>query len=185
MNRRWIGERQRRQLEIRFVRIRGNLEREFRLDAVRQDLGRIAVGVHFSLDDDDLPDHQHLRVLLPGTGKQDQVDHALNIFDGHEAHRLAGLSLVRTDAVNQAGHAHFLLVLRFGQLTGEIADDLGELFLIGRERMIREIQADQIPFPVEHLALVHIVDFGQDDGFHNTGLRAEERHLPGSNSLEM
>ena len=45
--------------------------------------------------------------------------------------------------------------------------------------MIREIQADQLALPIEHLASVHIVDVWQCDGFGYTGCRTEETHLPG------
>ena len=51
--------------------------------------------------------------------------------------------------------------------------------------MIREIQADQLAFPIEHFALVYVVDFGQGDVLSDTGICPEKRHLPGPDCLKM
>ncbi len=81
--------------------------------------------------------------------------------------------------VDQPGHPDFLLVLGFAELAGEMSDDLCKGLLIGGKRMVGDVQADQLAFPVEHLALVDIVDIRQDDGFRHAGGRAEQAQLPG------
>jgi hypothetical protein len=45
--------------------------------------------------------------------------------------------------------------------------------------VIGDIQADQLTFPVEHLAAIHICDIRQHDRFGHTGCPAEETHLSG------
>ncbi len=165
--------------------VRRNLERKVCHHIVHQDLGRAAVGVHLAFDDDDLANRQKARKLAPRSREQHQVDNALNVFDGDEAHRLAGLGLVWADVGDQPGYAHFLLMLGLRQLAGEIGDQLLEGGLVGGKRMVGDVQTNQFAFPVEHFAPVYMVHFGQLNVLGNAGSHAKERHLPGPRSLEM
>ena len=109
----------------------------------------------------------------------------MNVFHLREAHGLAGFGGVGTHAGDETRHADFFFVMAFAELTGKIADDLGERGLIFVERMVGDIQPDQFALPVEHLALIHVFDFGQVNFFDDAGGCAEETHLSGIGGSEM
>jgi hypothetical protein len=87
--------------------------------------GRVAL-IHFAFDDDDLPDGELLAEFFPGLGEEHEFDVALNVFDGDEAHGLAGFGGVRAHDGDETRHADFFFVAGFGELTRKIADDLRE-----------------------------------------------------------
>ena len=85
---------------------------------------------------------------------------------------------MRAQAGNQAGDAHFFVMACFGQLAGEVADRLVQVGHHRAERVVRNIQADQLALPVEHLALAEFGRHcGQGDLFDHAGMRAKHAHL--------
>ena len=64
-------------------------------------------------------------------------------------------------------------------------DDLCECLLIWRERMIGNIKTDQLTFPIELFAFIHVVDIGQRDGFRDASDRAEQTELSRFRRAEM
>ena len=138
-----------------------------------------------AFDDDDLVGGELVAVLLPGAGEEQEFDAALDVFDGDEAHRLVGFGRVRAHGGDEARDANFFFMRGFAKLTGEITDDLRQSGLIFIERMIGDVKPDELALPVEHLALVHVVDFGQADLFNDTSGGAKETHLPGIGGAEV
>ena len=129
--------------------------------------------IRFAFDDDDLPDAQLLAIFFPGAREQHQLNVALNILDGDEAHGLVGLGHIWAHVGDQPRNTNLFLVLRFVQLSREMRDDLCQRGLIRRERMIGNVKTDEFTFPIELFALIHVIDIGQCNGFRDTGHRAE------------
>ena len=124
-------------------------------------------------------------VRSPGFGEEHEFDTALDIFDGDEAHRLAGFGGVGTDDFDTARHADFFLVASFTQLRRKITDEFGQHFLVGRERVVGEVHADEFALPVEGFAAIHVLDIGQADVFDHARARAEQAHLSGVGGAEV
>ncbi len=65
----------------------------------------------------------------------------------------------------------------FAQLRGEITDEFGQHFLVGRERVVGEVHADQFALPVELFAAIHVFHVGQMDALHHACTGPEHAHL--------
>ncbi len=155
-------------------------------DGIHQDLGVAALGIHLAIYHDDSLHLDHLPDLVPGAGEDDQLDGALDVFDGDKSHGLAGLGLVVADAGDQAGHAYRIVGVGITQLAGVVGDHVGQLVHHGAQRVIGDVQADQLALPVEHIAAADFVlDLGQGDGLDHASVGAEQAHLAGFGGAEM
>ena len=94
-------------------------------------------------------------MLFPSAREYYQIDAALNVFQRHEAHRLARFGGMRPYSCDDACHAHLITRVSLRQLTGKVCHYLCERVHHRAERMIRDIQADEFFLPFQHLASVY------------------------------
>ena len=133
-----------------------------------------------------LPCSHRAAGFVPGLREDDQLDGALQVLDGHKAHHLVGLGLVRAHRRHHARHTHAFFVSGVVEGDGVVADGLGQQFGVTGQRVVGEIQADQLAFPVEHLLAVDLDVLGQGDGLRLDSRRSPEQgHLPGLRSAEV
>ena len=83
----------------------------------------------------------------PRCGEDHQLDVPTHIFDGDEAHVLARLGHVRPHTCDDPRHAHLLTRRGFGQLPREVRHHLGEGIHYRAERVVGDVQADQLALP--------------------------------------
>ena len=94
------------------------------------------MGIHSPLYHYDLIELQQLMKTIPGTGENHEINRALQVLQGYEAHGFASLGLVWADAADNSSHPHAFIRPGFGELSREVSDGLDKIIHNRVERMI-------------------------------------------------
>ena len=120
----------------------------------------------------------------PDLRKEDAIDLAVQVFQGDEGHWLALLGVQRAHAGHQPGQGDALAVpggVQFARARGDDALQVAQAVL---QRVLGQVDADQLLFPIEQLPALHLghvlLRAQQVDGhLEAAAVAAEEGHLTG------
>ncbi|MPM71106.1 hypothetical protein SDC9_118069 [bioreactor metagenome] len=92
--------------------------------------------------------------FAPDLGEDHQFHRPLQVFNGHEGHRLAGFGGEGAHLGDQAGNGDGFFVGSFSQLAGEMSYFTTQSIQIWAERMVGHIQSHQLFFPFQLLTWI-------------------------------
>jgi len=160
--------------------IRGNL-----FHVIHQHLGVDLFSVGLALDQQRALSADNFGLLRPGAREDDQLNDAMQVFQGREGHFRAFFSDNGTVARNLTGYDHFAAVLGFLQLCAEMRDTFADIGHIRGKRVIGQVDAQQFMFPFKLFAAIQGGYHGQVNFLVQAFHKAENGHLSGFARLEM
>ena len=122
------------------------------LSGLGHDFGRSVPTVHFSFDDDDTVLRPQCLGLGRDTGEYEDFDPSREIFDTDKIHRLTVFGKDFLGRGNHTAEADRRAVREFFY-RGDRCRDLFQIVIIVRDRMVGDVESDQLLLPCETLLL--------------------------------